>query len=62
MSRRLLMIGWTVAALSLGSLTGCDSGPETGTTPDTHDADAKAGHMVHPAGGPNSPDAKKAAP
>ena len=35
-------------------LIGCD-GASTGTTSVAHDQDPTAGHMNHPAGGPDSP-------
>ncbi|WZO97784.1 hypothetical protein EP7_004835 [Isosphaeraceae bacterium EP7] len=61
MSRRAFAFSRLLAAAALCMLiVGCD-GPTTGTATEAHDQDKSAGHMVHPAAGPNSPMAKKAA-
>lgn len=61
MSGRMALLALSVSVLCIGLLNGCDGGGAgSGPTPDQHDADPTAGHMVHPAGGPDSPDAKKA--
>ena len=62
MTRRTIVGALTASALGLCLLVGCDGGADSGPTTDVHDADASVGHMVQPAGGPNSPEGKKAAP
>jgi hypothetical protein len=61
MSRRVsASTRWLATATLCLLIVGCD-GPTSGTATEPHDQDKTAGHMVHPAGGPNSPQAKKAA-
>ena len=55
--RALAKLAFAAGMLALGSLVGC-GGVTTGTAPVAHDQDKTAGHMNHPAGGPNSPLAK----
>jgi hypothetical protein len=61
MPRRPIVVALCAAVIGLSLTAGCDSGGPTHTTPEAHDQDTQAGHMVHPAGGPNSPEAKAAA-
>jgi hypothetical protein len=61
MSRRVsAATRWLATATLCTLIVGCD-GPTSGTATEAHDQDKTAGHMVHPAGGPSSPLAKKAA-
>lgn len=57
--RAFAVCAWV--GLGLGA-AGCGGAPSAGPTPEAHDQDAKAEHMVNPAGGPNSPEAKAATP
>lgn len=48
---------FVVGVLALFLAAGC-GGASTGPAPEAHDQDKTAGHMNHPAGGPDSPLAK----
>jgi hypothetical protein len=47
-----------IVALACAPLPGCDPGGRATPATEKHDQDSAAGHMNHPAAGPNSPQAK----
>ncbi|MGE3820117.1 MAG: hypothetical protein AB7I30_11890 [Isosphaeraceae bacterium] len=62
MTRRMSLLMMNVLMFGVLTFVGCGGGgATTGAAPEAHDSDPTAGHMVHPAGGPDSPEAKKAA-
>ncbi len=55
--RAVTELAFVLGMAALCLTAGC-GGATTGTTPESHDQDKTAGHLNHPAGGPDSPLAK----